>query len=29
VDRDYLRHWSRRIGLEALLERCMDEGHDA
>ncbi len=28
VDEAYLRRWSAQLGVEALLERCMDAGYD-
>ena len=29
VDGDYLRSWSARLGVDALLRKCMDAGHDS
>jgi len=28
VDESYLRDWSARLGVDALLRKCMDAGHD-
>ena len=29
ADEAYLHHWSARLGVEVLLRRCMDAGHDS
>jgi hypothetical protein len=29
VDADYLRAWSGKLGVDALLRKCIDAGHDA
>ena len=29
VDEDYLRFWSAKLGVGALLQKCMDAGHDS
>jgi len=29
ADEAYLHHWGARLGVEALLQKCMDAGHDS